>query len=53
MSDYFAKKIDHDFSVDGVVTKEIWQQATWSAPFVDMASGGAGRVHYSQRHTVE
>ena len=39
MSDYFAKKIDHDFSVDGVVTKEICQQATWSATFVDMGSG--------------
>ena len=39
MSDYLARKIDRDISVDGAVTKEVWQQATWSKPFVDIATG--------------
>ena len=39
MSDYLAKKIGHDFLVDGSVTKVIWAQANWSRPFVDMATG--------------
>ena len=39
MSDYAARKIDFDFKVDGDLNKSVWADATWSKPFVDMASG--------------
>jgi hypothetical protein len=39
MSDYSVRKIDFDFAIDGDVTKPVWQDAAWSSPFVDMASG--------------
>jgi len=39
MSDYTARRIDHDFRVDGDVGKAVWRSAQWSNPFVDMASG--------------
>lgn len=39
MSDYVARKISSDFSIDGNVDKEVWKSAQWSKPFVDMATG--------------
>ena len=39
MSDYTARKINFDFSVDGELSKSVWADALWSKPFVDMASG--------------
>lgn len=37
--DYIARKINHDFRVDGDPDKGIWVEAAWSKPFVDMATG--------------
>ncbi len=37
--DYIARKIDRDFELDGNLAKTVWQEATWSSSFVDMASG--------------
>lgn len=39
MADLVAHKITHDFEVDGDVKKAVWSNATWSRPFVDMATG--------------
>jgi len=39
VADYIAKKISFDFEVDGDVEKSVWSDATWSRPFVDMATG--------------
>lgn len=39
MSDYTARKIDHDFVLDGDLEKSVWREALWSQNFVDMASG--------------
>ena len=38
-SDYIARKIDQDFSVDGDIDKAPWDSVQWSSNFVDMASG--------------
>ena len=38
-SNYVAQKIFVDFVVDGNLEKSIWSSATWSSPFVDMATG--------------
>ncbi len=37
--DYIAKRINHDFRVDGDPDKGIWVEAAWSKSFVDMATG--------------
>lgn len=39
MADYVARKINLDFEIDGDVGKDIWRAATWTASFVDMATG--------------
>ena len=40
MAAYIAQKIEQDFEIDGDVRKVIWNDATWSEQFVDMATGG-------------
>ncbi|GAB2548174.1 carbohydrate-binding family 9-like protein [Spirosoma aerophilum] len=42
MDSYTATKIKETITVDGDLTKPIWQQAVWSPRFVDMASGAPG-----------
>lgn len=42
MQPYHAQKITSAIRVDGDLTKEIWQQATWSHRFVDMVTGAPG-----------
>lgn len=42
MEPYEAKKITQAINIDGNLTKEVWQQATWSHRFVDMVTGGPG-----------
>ncbi len=37
--DYVARKIDANFFVDGDLQKRVWQEATWSRSFIDMATG--------------
>jgi hypothetical protein len=50
MADYIAKKIEGDFEVDGDIDKEVWRSATWSSPFVDMATGE--RAEFETRSAI-
>lgn len=43
--DYSAQKITTSINIDGNTQKPIWQNATWSKRFVDMATGDAGMYH--------
>ncbi len=42
LPDYTVRKISSSLTIDGDVTKPIWQNATWSKRFVDMVTGDAG-----------
>lgn len=42
MPPYIAQKITSGITPDGDISKDVWQQATWSHRFVDMVSGAPG-----------
>lgn len=42
MADYIAKKIEDSITINGDITKAVWQQAQWSKRFVDMVTGQPG-----------
>ena len=41
-SDYTAKKISTNITVDGNIKKDVWLNANWSTRFVDMVTGQPG-----------
>ncbi len=41
-TDYTAKKIVSDITIDGNIDKSVWKKAKWSRRFVDLVTGEAG-----------
>ena len=41
-TDYTAKKISTNITVDGNIKKDVWMNANWSTRFVDMVTGQPG-----------
>ena len=46
---YLCQKIDHDFTIDGNINKEEWQEAAWTNLFVDIEGRDIKKPYYDTR----